>query len=428
MFYTLWYKLLNAGTRFERHLQWLRSLQYATREEIYEFQVQALKNLFTHCYRNVPFYRKSWHARDFDPSDFRELESLCDVPVTTRSDLRANFPRNTCSHNVTVLRRLHKYSSGTTGAPIEFYNDRGNLGIRLSSRFLHNEWLGMRLTDRWIRMTHHQAAYRALVNEAQVSTLAATRSRASNLIHYITRSGARGIVALPSVLRILSDALLSEHQILHPPLKAVVSTGEMLLPTDRTRMSSAFGVDVCDRYSAQEVPGEWAQQCTPNGEMHWNPGIVFLEVRRGDHVAKMGERGQMLVTDLWNRVMPLVRYEVGDEVKAGGACSCGRTWATINGPIERSQDYLVLRNGEHVTVADFATRIAHEFGREIIHFQFIETGESAYRVRTVLDPRIRDFDRFALKDYLSHYLRDVVIEGGEPITLPSGKSPILVKP
>jgi hypothetical protein len=87
----------------------------------------------------------------------------------------------------------------------------------------------------------------------------------------------------------------------------------------------------------------------------------------------------------------------------------------------------MLKNGEHATVADFATEIAHEFGREIIHFQFIETGKSAYKIRTVLAPRIRDFDHLALKDYLSHYLRDVVIEEGDPITLPSGKSPILLK-
>lgn len=427
LFHRVWYKLLDLGTRFEKQLEWLRSFQYAPNEMVYEFQLVALRNLFDHCYRNVPFYRKTWRTSGFNPSSFRELESIDDVPVTTRSDLRENFPSNTCAHNVTVLRRVRKFTSGSTGAPLEFFNDRGTLGVRLASRFLHNEWLGVRARDKWVRMTHHQAPYRTFPNETQVSTLAVNRNKACEIVQYLRKSNAKGLVAFPSVLRILAEALISKHERLNGALKAFVSTGETLLPSDRTKFSKAFGVDVYDRYSAQEVPGEWAQQCAPNSEMHWNPAIVFLEIRGGKEPARPGEAGRVLLTDLWNRTMPLVRYEVGDEMKAGSGCNCGRTWRTIAGPITRSQDSLTTRSGDQLSIADLSAIIDQQFGKELMQFQFVETGSSTYKIRITPIPDIKEFDHLKLKQQLSRYLADVEIETRDPIRLSSGKSPILVK-
>jgi phenylacetate-CoA ligase len=275
-------------------------------------------------------------------------------------------------------------------------------------------------------MTHPQARFRSLVNETQISTLAATRHRARGLVEYLERSRPKGIVAFPSALRMLSEGLNSNHDSFRSSLKAVVSTGEMLLPLERTRLSSAFGVEVYDRYSTQEVPGEWAQQCASRNQLHWNPAIVFLEIRHKERAARAGETGRVLLTDLWNRAMPLVRYEVGDEAALGTNCNCGRTWGTIAGPIRRSQDYFTLKKGEHMQLAEFAAIVMEEFGQELVHFQFLETGESTYKVRIIPTLGI-DFDRSALREYLLNYFRDALVERDDPIRLSSGKSPILLR-
>ncbi len=427
LLYGVWYKLLNAGTQFEKQLRWLKSFQYASYGEIYEFQLNALRNLFDHCYRNVPFYRKSWRARGFRLSDFRELESIDQVPVTTRSELRSNFPFNTCAHNVSVIRRVRKFTSGSTGMPLEFYNDRATLGVRLASRFLHNEWLGLRPTDNVIRMTHHQAPYRSMVNETQVSTLAVTGNTARDIIRYIERSGTAGIVAFPSVLRILARSLISSPRNVGSSLKTIISTGEPLMPSEPARLSEIFSVDLYERYSAQEVPGEFGQQCLARQGMHWNPGIVFLEVRREERAAGVGEIGRVLLTDLWNRVMPIVRYEIGDEVQVGSKCKCGRAWATVVGPVGRLQDRLILRNGNLMTPTGLAAKILEEFGRELTQLQFVETGDSAYKIRVMLSPSTMGLDLSSLRDYLAPYFREVTVVEGDFVRLPSGKTPVLVR-
>lgn len=352
---------------------------------------------------------------------------LHDIPVTTRSDLKGNFPGNVCAHNVTVLRRIRKFTAGSTGAPLEFFNDRGTLGVRLASRFLHNEWLGLKLTDGMVRMSHHQAPHRSMVNETQVSTLAVTRKTARKVIEYIRRSHVPSIVAFPSVLRILAENLVSSPDNLTGFLRAIVSTGETLLPSDKRRLSDAFGAMVYERYSAQEVPGEFGQQCQADAGMHWNPGIAFLEVRRNGKAAKIGETGRILLTDLWNRVMPLVRYDIGDEAKVGDNCKCGRTWGTITGPIGRLQDRLTTKDGELMALTDLATKISERFEKEISRFQLVETGKSTYKIRIVLDPRVNNFDVLELRDFLHSSLQDVVVEARDPMRLPSGKSPLLVR-
>jgi hypothetical protein len=77
-------------------------------------------------------------------------------------------------------------------------------------------------------------------------------------------------------------------------------------------------------------------------------------------------------------------------------------------------------------IAEFAAMIYEEFGRELVHFQLLETGESNYKLRIVPTLGI-DFDRSALREYLLSYFRDAVVEHDDPIRLSSGKSPILLR-
>jgi hypothetical protein len=77
-------------------------------------------------------------------------------------------------------------------------------------------------------------------------------------------------------------------------------------------------------------------------------------------------------------------------------------------------------------LGEFASMILKEFAQELVHFQFLEIGESAYKVRIVPALGI-DFDRSALREYLLNYFRDALVEHGDPIRLASGKSPILLR-
>jgi phenylacetate-CoA ligase len=425
LIYQLWYALLEAGTRYLEHLAWLRSFQYASEQEIYEFQMTRLKDLLHHCYRNVPFYRRTWHKQGFDPASFKDLERLSDIPITKRSDLKASFPHGTVARNVSPIRRVRKFTSGSSGTPFEFFTDRATLGVR----FLFNEWLGLRFMDTWIRMTHPQPQYRSLINEIQVSTLAVTRTSTGRIINFLRHARASGLVAFPSILNLLAEALESQDSSLesHPlPLKAIVSAGETLLPADRQRLSDTFRIAVSERYTSREIP-EFAQQCHLLGEMHWNPALVVLELLREEEHVKTGESGTVVMTDLWNRVMPLIRYEVGDEAMMGHACRCKLGWKTIASVVGRTADYVITKDGGRVSATAIATRFGEKFGAQLVRFQFLETGVSAYRVKVVLAPGTTASIEPDMTAYLSRFFREVVVERGELVRHRSGKIPLLCK-
>jgi phenylacetate-CoA ligase len=110
-------------------------------------------------------------------------------------------------------------------------------------------------------------------------------------------------------------------------LKAVYSTADPLSESDRSFLMSAFDCPVYDVYGAREVGiVSWqCSDCTP-GLMHLNVETAVLElVAGGEGGAASGEVGDIVLTTLYNRAMPLIRYRIGDKsLPTDERCSCGR--------------------------------------------------------------------------------------------------------
>src|ERR1700685_2506479 len=85
-------------------------------DELRALQLERLRWTLRHAYANVPFYRKKFDAAGVSPQDCRSLADLASFPVTTKGDLRENYPAGMFAVPVAELRRIHA-SSGTTGQP-----------------------------------------------------------------------------------------------------------------------------------------------------------------------------------------------------------------------------------------------------------------------------------------------------------------------
>jgi len=90
-----------------------------------------------------------------------------------------------------------------------------------------------------------------------------------------------------------------------------------------------------------------ASECEIHRGMHMNAEHVVVEFLRDDNSwAEPGEEGRIVVTDLVNHGMPLIRYVVGDlGVPSGGVCPCGRGLPLMEGLTGRSADFLRRRDG-----------------------------------------------------------------------------------
>ena len=85
-------------------------------DELRALQLERLRWTLRHAYGCVPFYRKKFDAAGVSPEDCRSLADLASFPVTTKDDLRENYPAGMFAVPPAEIRRIHA-SSGTTGQP-----------------------------------------------------------------------------------------------------------------------------------------------------------------------------------------------------------------------------------------------------------------------------------------------------------------------
>ena len=104
-------------------------------------------------------------------------------------------------------------------------------------------------------------------------------------------------------------------------------TADTLRDHMRARIERVYGCPVTNRYGSREL-GDIAGQCSAVQGLHVFPWANYVEVvdDAGRPVGP-GEEGELAVTSLINRAMPLIRYRIGDRgilARPGEGCSCGR--------------------------------------------------------------------------------------------------------
>jgi phenylacetate-CoA ligase len=117
----------------------------------------------------------------------------------------------------------------------------------------------------------------------------------------------------------------------------------------RRVIEEAFASKVTNRYGCEEV-SLIACECERHEGLHVNSDSVYVEILRDGQPAAPGEEGSVVVTDLTNRGMPILRYQVGDvSAWAESACSCGRGLPLLKRVEGREADYVTTRSGDLIS-------------------------------------------------------------------------------
>ena len=129
----------------------------------------------------------------------------------------------------------------------------------------------------------------------------------------------------------------------------VFSASEVLTDSTRKLATAAWGRSPYNVYAATETSGI-AAECGEHAGMHLFEDLVITEVVDADNQpVPPGEYGaKVLVTVLFSRTVPLIRYEMSDSLQLGGNhhCPCGRPYALITGIQGREQESLTFPTGD----------------------------------------------------------------------------------
>ena len=183
--------------------------------------------------------------------------------------------------------------------------------------------------------------------------------------------------------------------------KGVISTSMMLLPHERTTIEGVFGVKVFDRYGCEEV-GLIGAECERHDGMHMNIDHLVIEFLREDGSrADPGELAHVVVTDLLNEAMPLIRYDVGDmAAERTGTCACGRGLPLMEGVAGRVADFLKRQDGTMVAGVSLIENSLTKF-RGMEQLQIVQDSLASIRLRIVPDPDFCERVRADLIDYFA---------------------------
>lgn len=272
--------------------------------------------LFEHVTENVPYYR-----------DFKDASSLDELPVINKAILRKE-PNRMVADGFDLTRMHIASTSGSTGVPLNVYQDpRRRLRVQADVVYWANRagyQIGTRLYDLKVLARHNKISRLARIarNAVPVDVVS---TRDDDLLRIVDSIAAErvpvSVLSFSSTLELIARALKrSSPPALRrslPRITAIIGQSESLSSQARTDLAYFFGSTPFNRYALEEL-GIVAQQAPGSGESFViNRGTHFVEVLDfdSDIPAKPGVLGRIVVTDLVNRVQPMVRYDTGDSGK-----------------------------------------------------------------------------------------------------------------
>ncbi|MFI7483015.1 phenylacetate--CoA ligase family protein [Kocuria sp. M1R5S2] len=393
-------------------------VEHAGPEAVARRQRARLAALVRHARHASPYYRRLYHGLPAEVTDPRVLPPVDRPGLMARFDEWVTDPRLTLEalHRDVLdgpspvgARYLGGYhvitTSGTSGEPAVLVHDRASwaaaaavLRVRARRTALRPEVLGPVLrhglrTAVLVATGGHFAAVTVAEDLRRRSRAQARRLRVVSVLRPLPEIVAEleefrptVLVGYPSVLRLLAGERRAGRLGVDPALVAV--GGETLTPAARRAISGSFGCPVLDEYAASEVPA-LAVEC-PRAALHVNADRYLFEPvdERLRPVPPGTVSATALVTNLDNRVQPLLRYDLGDSaVLAAGPCPCGSPLPVVR--VEgRSGAVLRLRAGAGPTVEVPPLALGTVIGETpgVRRFQAVGTGPETLTVHLEPDP------------------------------------------
>lgn len=389
-----------------------RSITRGTPEMLASRQRERLNELVRFARANSRFYAEKYRGLPDDVTDVRLL------PPVTKVELMEHFDdvvTDASVHKADVLQYisdlgnigkpyLGKYmvwtTSGTTGTPGIFLEDKNWDAVITAVNVLRmgGEWYNMEVIRGMMKAGGNSASVFA-GNGHFLGVTMLERQRASNrsrgkrirlipvtlplheIVKQLNEFQPAMFAGYSSALGLLAQEQLKGRLNIHPSI--VISSAEPLSDENRELIQKAFGVPPRNNYGCSEG-GVMGYECN-HGKMHINADwIIFEPVDANHNPVPAGQlSNRTLITNLANRVMPIIRYELGDRVTLlPQKCDCGITLPLIK--VEGRTDEILRfesSSGGLIPVLPLALWSVIKETPGVLRFQAIQTAPDSLKIR-----------------------------------------------
>jgi phenylacetate-CoA ligase len=405
------YAAATAALGEQRVFAYLREARLAHRmsaDELSARQADRIRRLLQWVRARNPYYA---HHVAVDPAD--PLDMLRAMPILERSTLQADADR--IQTPAFERRVIAKSTGGSTGAPVRIIKDADGVAQEMATTWAALESYGIRMGDRSVRFWGTPLTAKRRLR-FRLTDLAMNRIRLSAFdlddedLHSYWRRTLRfrpvwmyGYASLIHLFAVWIEESGRDGRQLG--LRAIVPTSEPLNDGQRAQISRVFGAPVYDEYGCGET-GAMAYACE-QGRLHIMTENVVVELLGEDgRQVGPGEAGEVVVTDVTNFAMPLIRYRLGDRARASDRCTCGLGFPAIEQVLGRIHDVVYTPAGRrwHGEKLDYLmSQLYGEFGG-FRQYQVVQYSADALRFRLVADDEVSPELKQRIVDYVAERL------------------------
>ena len=328
----------------------IEPIEKAGIDELRALQLDRLRWSLRHAYEKVPHYRKAFDTVGANPGDLKNLADLARFPLTTKADLRENYPFGMFAAPMKDIVRVHA-SSGTTGKPTVVGYTKQDIEMWASVMARSLRAAGATSSD----IVHIAYGYGLFTGglgahygaEALGATVIPSGGgMTERQVKLICDFKPDIIMCTPSYLLVIADEF--ERQGLDPAQSSPrvgIFGAEPWSPSMQVELERRFGIVALDLYGLSEVIGPGvAAECieTRDGltvwEDHFFPEIIDPQTGA---VLPDGEQGELVITSLTKVGMPVIRYRTRDLTRL--LPGTARTMRRMDRVTGRSDDMLIIR-------------------------------------------------------------------------------------
>jgi len=362
-------------------------LQWKSRAYLADYKFRRLKYITNFAYNNTRFYRSLYDSHGIKPGRIRSYSGFERLPTISRLDIIANYP-----HNITTKIRENSKSStsGSSGTPLEiafdslsrnhydaiFARAMFGAGYKLGNKLAFFHWKNRPL--KW----HEKLG----IFHKDILSMS---ERSDIILKRLEHLKPHTMYCFASHFKILFEQMKETGKFISP--RTIIITGDSVSPSFKREIKETLSCNILEQYAMTEFEVV-AWECKEGG-YHINDDSVHLETGKGKEV---------LLSSLWNKKMPLIRYETGDMAHLShDSCDCGRGLNMINRLDGRKDDIIRIGNvsvspavlSAYVETGDEFYRYVRQYkviqnGKNIT-FQFVERHEPSEEFITVVTNRLK---------------------------------------
>lgn len=380
-------------------------------ELMHQWQFRKIQRLVRYAYDFVPMYRRLYSQAGLEPEDVRSWNDFARLPVIHRELLQQYYPGQSLTTRLSDLRyQIDDSTSGTTGTPFTFMKDHRTVDHEYLTFTMQKLRLGWKFSDKELYLKglledadpQNSVFMRIDKNTYRWNGFEIFGENTVRLSNFIKEKNIWFIYGYPTPIKQMCKLIRERGLEIQVPL--VITMGEVLSESTRMFIQNCLGARVYQLYGAAEVM-QVAHECREQNGLHIDLSRYYLELKNPKRRRAGIREGSVVITDLLNYVMPLIRYEIGDEVQmTDNECPCGDRFPRILKIKGKQQDIIHTAGGRELNLHILLDDVFADLGGEIDTFRFVVESEGRYRLQ--IKPRKQREAAFwqpIVRD-LQHYL------------------------